>query len=98
MWKQGPSRCDLFKDKIRSEKISFIARKQSWNQSRAAYDRDLEDFEIDEEIILDSEINLKFNEYSSEEIQRTSSTSMSWVYIIFSSFCLCGLSKLLKQF
>ena len=68
MWKQGPSPCDLFKDKIWSEKISFIARKQSWNQSRAAYDRDLDE-EIDEEITLDSEINLKFNGYSSEEIE-----------------------------
>ena len=32
----------------------------------AAYDSDLEDFEIDEETILDGEINLKFNEYSDE--------------------------------
>ena len=69
MWKQGSSPCDLFKYKIRSEKISFIARKQSWNQSRAAYDGDLEDAEIDEEIILDSEINLKFNDYGSEETE-----------------------------
>ena len=35
----------------------------------AAYDSDLEDFEIDEETILDGEINLKFNEYSSDEIE-----------------------------
>ena len=35
----------------------------------AAYDSDLEDFEIDEETILDDEINLKFNEYSSDEIE-----------------------------
>ena len=35
----------------------------------AAYDSDLEDFEIDEETILDDEINLKFNEYSNDEIE-----------------------------
>ena len=35
----------------------------------AAYDSDLEDFEIYEETILDGEINLKFNEYSSDEIE-----------------------------
>ena len=35
----------------------------------ATYDSDIEDFEIDEETILDSEINMKFNEYSSEEIE-----------------------------
>ena len=35
----------------------------------AAYDSDIEDFEIDEETILDSEIHLKFDEYSSEEIE-----------------------------
>ena len=35
----------------------------------AAYDSDLEDFKIDEKTILDSEINLKVNEYSSEEIE-----------------------------
>ena len=35
----------------------------------AAYDSDLEDFEIQEETILDGEINLKFNEYSSDEIE-----------------------------
>ena len=34
-----------------------------------AYDSDLEDFEIDEETILDGEINPKFNEYSSDEIE-----------------------------
>ena len=33
----------------------------------AAYDSDLEDFEIDEETIPDGEINLKFKEYSSDE-------------------------------
>ena len=43
----------------------------------AAYDSDIEDFEIDEETILDSEINMKFNEYnrgdrsdSNERVQR----------------------------
>ena len=35
----------------------------------AAYDSDLEDFEIDEETILDDEINLKFNEYNNDEIE-----------------------------
>ena len=35
----------------------------------AAYDSDLEDFEIYEETILDGEINLKFNEYSSDETE-----------------------------
>ena len=35
----------------------------------AAYDSDIEDFEIDNETILDSKTNLKFNEYSSEEIE-----------------------------
>ena len=35
----------------------------------AAYESDIEDFEIDEETILDSEINMKFNEYNSEEIE-----------------------------
>ena len=35
----------------------------------AAYDSDIEDFEIDEETIVDHEINLKYNEYSSEEIE-----------------------------
>ena len=34
-----------------------------------AYDSDPEDFEIDEETILDGEINLKFSEYSSDEIE-----------------------------
>ena len=34
-----------------------------------AYDSDIEDFEIDEETILDREINLKFNEYISEGIE-----------------------------
>ena len=35
----------------------------------AAYDSDIEDFDIDEETILDREISLKFSEYSSEEIE-----------------------------
>ena len=35
----------------------------------AAYDSDVEDFEIDEETIVDCEINLKVNEYSSEEME-----------------------------
>ena len=35
----------------------------------AAYDSDNKDFEIHEETILDREINLSFNEYSSEEIE-----------------------------
>ena len=35
----------------------------------AAYDSDIEDFEKDEETIVDREINLKYNEYSSEEIE-----------------------------
>ena len=34
-----------------------------------AYDSDIEDFEIDKETIFDSENNLKFNEYSGEEIE-----------------------------
>ena len=68
-WKQGLSLCDLFKEKIWSKKIKFIARKQSWNQSMAAYDSDLEDFKIDKKTIRDSKINLKVNEYSSEEIE-----------------------------
>ena len=34
------------------EKIWSIARKQSWNQSMAAYESDTEDFETDEEAIL----------------------------------------------
>ena len=37
----------------------------------AAYDSDLEDFEIYEETILDGEINLKFNEYSSDETSKS---------------------------
>ena len=35
----------------------------------AAYDSDLEDFKIDKKTIRDSKINLKVNEYSSEEIE-----------------------------
>ena len=50
-------------------KIRFIIRKQSWNQSMAAYDSDIKDFEIDEETILESEFNLKFIEYYSKEIE-----------------------------
>ena len=35
----------------------------------AVHDSDIKNFEIDKETILDSEINLKFNKYSSEEIE-----------------------------
>ena len=35
----------------------------------AVHDSDNKNFEIDKETILDSEINLKFNKYSSEEIE-----------------------------
>ena len=35
----------------------------------AACNSDTENFDIDEETILDSEINLKFNESSSEDIE-----------------------------
>ena len=35
----------------------------------AAYNSDIEDFETDVETILDNKVNLKFNEYSSEEIE-----------------------------
>ena len=35
----------------------------------AAYNSETEDFEIDEETILCSKINLKFNEYNSEDIE-----------------------------
>ena len=49
----------------------------------AGYDSDLEDFEIEGETILYREINLKFNEYSSEEIiQQKSSMSMNWITLI----------------
>ena len=33
------------------------------------HDSDIKNFEIDKETILDSEINLKFNKYSSDEIE-----------------------------
>ena len=45
------------------EKIRLIARRQSWNPSMATYNSDIEDFEIVVETILDSKVNLKFNEY-----------------------------------
>ena len=35
----------------------------------AVHDSDIKNFEINKETILDSEINLKFNKYSSEEIE-----------------------------
>ena len=35
----------------------------------AAYDSYMEDFEIDEETILDKKTNWKFNKYSSEKIE-----------------------------
>ena len=35
----------------------------------AAYVSDIEDFETDKDTILDNKINLKFNEYSREEIE-----------------------------
>ena len=44
------------------QRIRFIARKKRWNQGIAAYNSDIEDFEIDEETRLDSESNLKSNE------------------------------------
>ena len=55
-WKQGLSLCDLFKEKIWSKKIKFIARKQSWNQGMAAYDSDLEDFEVDKKPYLKAKL------------------------------------------
>ena len=63
------------------EKIWSITRKQSWNQSMAAYESDTEDFETDEEAILVNKVNLKFNEDSSEEkqIQLKSSTLMNLI-------------------
>ena len=67
------------------QRIRFIARKKSWNQGIAAYNSDIEDFEIDEETRLDSESNLKSNEYNTEkiqQIQQISSTSMNWIILI----------------
>ena len=63
------------------EKIWSIARKQSWNQSMAAYESDTEDFETDEEAILVNKVNLKFNKDSSEQkqIQLKSSTLMNFI-------------------
>lgn len=51
----------------------------------AAYNTDIEDFEIDEETRLDSKSNLKYNECSSEKIQqihRIRTTSINWTTLI----------------